>query len=124
MANFGNLGFGAVVKNCARVARHPRIAANLLAFEAEKTLLSLPRPISGSGGARRIRVVTFRPTDLCNLRCHICGQWGDRGYQLKKEIRNSRARTFARPVSIFAGRSGPVRTSSDRCAPGWRTHAL
>ncbi len=87
MANFGNLGFGAVVKNCARVARHPRIAANLLAFEAEKTLLSLPRPISGSGGARRIRVVTFRPTDLCNLRCHICGQWGDRGYQLKKEIK-------------------------------------
>ena len=87
MANIGKLGLATVFKNCVRVARHPHIAATLLAFEAEKTLLSLVGPLSGSGRAGKIRVLALRPTDLCNLRCHICGQWGESGYQFKRDIK-------------------------------------
>src|SRR6266498_3752722 len=86
MTNIGNLGLAAVLRNCIRVARHPRIAARLLSFEAEKAVLGLVGPISGSGRANKIRVLALRPTELCNLRCRVCGQWGDKGYQLEKGL--------------------------------------
>jgi len=41
-------------------------------------LLGLRVPANGMGA--RIRQVSIRITDLCNLRCHTCGQWGDNGY--------------------------------------------
>jgi len=31
--------------------------------------------------------VELRITDLCNLRCHTCGQWGDRGFLHGKNLR-------------------------------------
>ena len=36
----------------------------------------------GKGDA--IQLVSLRITDMCNLRCHSCGQWGDNGYLLGK----------------------------------------
>lgn len=41
-------------------------------------LLNLRVPADGMGAG--IRQVSLRLTDLCNLRCHTCGQWGDNGY--------------------------------------------
>ncbi len=35
---------------------------------------------SDSGDAGRIHQLSIRITDLCNLRCHTCGQWGDNGF--------------------------------------------
>jgi radical SAM protein with 4Fe4S-binding SPASM domain len=99
MANIANLGVGTVLKNFIRVARYPRIAARLLAFEAEKSLLNLVGPVSCSGRARKIRVLALRPTDRCNLRCHICGQWGDQGYQFKKDIKEFKSQEL--PVNRY-----------------------
>ena len=31
--------------------------------------------------------MSFRITDLCNLRCHTCGQWGDQGFLHGKNLR-------------------------------------
>ena len=37
-------------------------------------------PRDNEGKAGKIRQVSIRITDLCNLRCHTCGQWGDSGF--------------------------------------------
>ncbi len=74
------VALGVVLKNFRRLARHPWIAAKLGALQGEKWLFNLLHPWFRDGRAGRIRQVSFRVTDLCNLRCHTCGQWGDRGF--------------------------------------------
>ena len=32
--------------------------------------------------------MSFRITDLCNLRCHTCGQWGDQGFLHGQNLRD------------------------------------
>ncbi len=59
-------------------------------LETGKLLMSrflhgLRVPADGQGG--RIRQVSIRITDRCNLRCHTCGQWGDSGYLLDRPLR-------------------------------------
>ncbi|MFC1835653.1 radical SAM protein, partial [Thermodesulfobacteriota bacterium] len=49
----------------------------MVAVEKYKRNLSL-HPADGK--ADRIRQFSIRITDLCNLRCHTCGQWGDKGF--------------------------------------------
>ena len=43
-----------------------------------RLMLNMRVPPDGLGSS--IRQVSLRITDLCNLRCHTCGQWGDNGY--------------------------------------------
>lgn len=38
------------------------------------------------GRANKIRQLSMRITDVCNLRCHTCGQWGDNGYLLDRDL--------------------------------------
>jgi radical SAM protein with 4Fe4S-binding SPASM domain len=71
---------GVVLKNFRRLARHPWIGSKLVALQGEKWLFNLLHPRKGNGRAGRIRQASFRITDLCNLRCHTCGQWGDQGF--------------------------------------------
>mgnify|MGYP001554070902 CR=1 FL=1 len=40
--------------------------------------------------AGKIRQVGIRITELCNLRCHTCGQWGDHGFLRGKSIKEIR----------------------------------
>lgn len=47
-------------------------------------LLNMRVPADGRGAA--IRQVSLRLTDLCNLRCHTCGQWGDNGYLVGRSL--------------------------------------
>jgi radical SAM protein with 4Fe4S-binding SPASM domain len=69
-----------ILKNAMKVATSPWIARRLAAIEAEKALFGLLTPNAPSGCARAIRQLSIRITDVCNLRCHTCGQWGDRGF--------------------------------------------
>lgn len=56
-------------------------AAKLL---ISRVLLNMRVPHDGAGA--RIRQVSLRLTDLCNLRCHTCGQWGDNGYLIGRPM--------------------------------------
>jgi len=68
------------MKNVLRFARHPWIASKLVALQADKVFFNQlsPRHREGTGG--RIRQLSLRLTDLCNLRCTTCGQWGKGGF--------------------------------------------
>jgi radical SAM protein with 4Fe4S-binding SPASM domain len=88
-----------VLKNFWRIARHPWIASKLVALQGEKWLFNLCYPHPENGLARRVRQLSIRITDLCNLRCHTCGQWGDQGFlhgQDLKELKKSEV-----PVSRY-----------------------
>lgn len=80
MSKRSSIALGTVLKNFVRVARHPWIASRLVALEKEKILFKWLNPKADQGVARSIRQVSIRITDMCNLRCHTCGQWGDQGF--------------------------------------------
>jgi radical SAM protein with 4Fe4S-binding SPASM domain len=69
-----------ILKNIAKVAHHPWILSKLIRLEGEKTFFNLLHPQKQEGMAGSIRQASIRITEMCNLRCHTCGQWGDKGY--------------------------------------------
>ena len=75
------------LKHSMRVARHPWIASKLLKLETEKTFFNILHPLHSKGRAGKIRQVSIRITDLCNLRCHTCGQWGPKGFLHGKDLK-------------------------------------
>lgn len=91
MVSRSKVALGAVLKNFWRIARHPWIGAKLAALQGEKWLFNLLYPQAQNGQARRIRQVSIRITDLCNLRCHTCGQWGDQGFLHGRNLRELKA---------------------------------
>jgi radical SAM protein with 4Fe4S-binding SPASM domain len=80
-----------ILKTAPKVLENVRYAKNVAMIQVDKVLRNLsPREIDGT--ANQIRQCSIRITDICNLRCHTCGQWGDRGFlrtcslpELKKE---------------------------------------
>ena len=80
MSKRSSVALGTILKQSVKVARHPWIAGRLAAVEKEKFLFSFLNPQAQTGQARSIRQLSIRITDMCNLRCHTCGQWGDQGF--------------------------------------------
>ncbi len=72
-------GLATVLKNLRRVAPHPWVGLPLARLELEKRFFNLLHP-RADGVAGNILQASFRITDVCNLRCHTCGQWGDHGF--------------------------------------------
>ena len=52
-----------------------------------------------SGQPDKLRQVSLRITDMCNLRCHTCGQWGDNGYLLGESLKDLKKREV--PVEMY-----------------------
>jgi radical SAM protein with 4Fe4S-binding SPASM domain len=91
------------LKLFSRVAPHPWIVFRLAGLELDKGLFNLLHARdSGLGG--KIRQVSLRITDLCNLRCHTCGQWGDHGFLHGKSPKVLRRQevTPARYLELFS----------------------
>jgi radical SAM protein with 4Fe4S-binding SPASM domain len=50
-------------------------------LQLSKETFNLRHPFGAkSGEPDALRLIGIRITDMCNLRCHTCGQWGDNGY--------------------------------------------
>ncbi len=78
---------GIILKNFSKIAKHPWIASKLVKLQGEKLLFDLLYPYNDQGRANKIRQVSIRITDLCNLRCIMCGQWGQHGFLLGKNLK-------------------------------------
>jgi len=76
----------AVVKLLWKHMRHPWIARRLAVLQAEKWIFNAFGPGDQDGTAGSIRQLSLRITDVCNLRCIMCGQWGERGFLLDKKL--------------------------------------
>ncbi len=92
----------AALKLFPRVAPHPWIVSRLAGLELEKGIFNL-LPGNGDRGGK-IRQASLRITDLCNLRCHTCGQWGDRGFLRGTSPKGLRAKEVrpARYLELFS----------------------
>ena len=56
-------------------------ACKFAKFQLAKETFNLRHPFGAKHGkGDSVELVSLRITDLCNLRCHTCGQWGDEGY--------------------------------------------
>jgi radical SAM protein with 4Fe4S-binding SPASM domain len=70
----------AIGKCLPPMLRHPWIGSKLAGLQIEKWLFGAFHRNGTDGRAGKIRQLSFRITDLCNLRCRTCGQWGESGY--------------------------------------------
>lgn len=62
-------------------------------LQLAKETFNWRRPDRGrSGEPDKLRQVSLRITDMCNLRCHTCGQWGDNGYLLGQSLKELKQR--------------------------------
>jgi radical SAM protein with 4Fe4S-binding SPASM domain len=78
---------GAILKHFLKVARHPWIASKLATLQAEKWVFDWVYPKAAEGLANKVRQVSVRITDVCNLRCVMCGQWGESGFLHGKDLK-------------------------------------
>ena len=76
----------AMMKLFWKHARHPWIARRLAALQGEKWKFNAFGPGGAGGQADRIRQFSMRITDVCNLRCIMCGQWGENGFLTHSNI--------------------------------------
>ncbi len=87
MSKRSKVAVGTVCKNFSRLVGHPWILSKLVKLQGEKWLFNRLYPKHGEGFANRIRQVSIRITDICNLRCVMCGQWGPSGFLHGKDLK-------------------------------------
>ncbi|MBW2619365.1 MAG: radical SAM protein, partial [Deltaproteobacteria bacterium] len=75
-------------KTFHRLLGTPSYLGNLLRVQASKSFHNFRPPKDGR--AKKIRQYSVRITDLCNLRCHTCGQWGESGYLHNASVKELR----------------------------------
>lgn len=68
-----------ILKTAPKLLEKPKYAKNVAMIQVDKFLRNLSQR-TDEGKANRIRQCSIRITDVCNLRCHTCGQWGDHGF--------------------------------------------
>lgn len=68
-----------ILKMAPKLLEKPKYARNVAMIQVDRFLRNLSL-VSDRGRGNRIRQLGIRITDICNLRCHTCGQWGDQGF--------------------------------------------
>lgn len=68
-----------ILKTAPKLLESPKYAKNVAMIQVDKFLRNLSKRVD-EGTAGKIRQCSIRITDVCNLRCHTCGQWGDSGF--------------------------------------------
>ncbi|MDD5521700.1 MAG: radical SAM protein [Kiritimatiellae bacterium] len=102
--NRSTVGTDAIIRLFWRVIRHPRIAAKLVRLQADKRFFHILNPKASEGYAGKIRQLSLRITDVCNLRCMACGQWGKEGFLRKASIIDLKRNEVSpqRYIEVFA----------------------
>jgi radical SAM protein with 4Fe4S-binding SPASM domain len=80
------IGLRAMYSLSFKMARYPWIASKLVGIQASKWFFNSLHPRSSNGLGHPIRQLSLRVTDLCNLRCTTCGQWGSGGFMHGKDL--------------------------------------
>jgi radical SAM protein with 4Fe4S-binding SPASM domain len=104
MKKRSTVSFGTIYKSFQILAPHPWITSKLLSLQLAKWLFPFPNFQVAAGRARKIYQVSIRITDICNLRCHTCGQWGDNGFMHGRNLREHRLAEVSpeRYLEVFA----------------------
>jgi len=103
MATRSRVSLGVIAKNFWRLAKHPWIGSKLVTLQAEKLFFNALYPRAREGEANKIRQLSIRITDVCNLRCHTCGQWGDSGFLHGRDLKELKSQevSLARYLEVL-----------------------
>ena len=72
----------------------------LMKYQFAKESFNWRHPFGAKHGqGDSVQLVSLRITDMCNLRCHSCGQWGDNGYLLGQSLKELKQREV--PVEYY-----------------------
>ena len=95
------VGLMTALKTFPRLLGTPSYLGNLLQIQTSKSFHNFRPPKDGR--AKKIRQYSVRITDLCNLRCHTCGQWGESGYLHDASVKELRQRevSLARHIELL-----------------------
>ncbi len=75
-------------------------AQNFMGYQVAKETFNLRHPFgTDHGKGEKLRQVSVRITDMCNLRCHSCGQWGDNGYLIGQSLKELKKNEV--PLAIY-----------------------
>ena len=62
-------------------------------YQMSKEVFNFRHPLGAKHGrGDSVQLVSLRITDMCNLRCHSCGQWGDNGYLVDQDLKELKQR--------------------------------
>lgn len=81
-----SVSLNTIKKGAQILAPHPWIFSKLLSLQFAKWIFPYTSVTSRDGAAGKIHQLSIRITDICNLRCHTCGQWGDSGFLHGKDL--------------------------------------
>jgi radical SAM protein with 4Fe4S-binding SPASM domain len=81
----------AILRLLPRLLDQPGTGLKLARLQLEKWLFNHLYPDHAEGRAHGIRQLSIRITDLCNLRCATCGQWGEGGYLHGRSMKELKA---------------------------------
>ncbi len=83
-------------------------------LQLSKETFNLRHPLGSGkdGAADALRLIGIRISDLCHLRCHTCGQWGDNGYLRGTPLKELKRREI--PVEKYMAMADEVHRL------GWR----
>lgn len=82
------------IKELANVASAEWYTSYIMArYQMSKEVFNLRHPLGAKHGrGDNVQLVSLRITDMCNLRCHSCGQWGDNGYLIGQDLKELKQR--------------------------------
>ncbi|MEE2617928.1 MAG: radical SAM protein, partial [Candidatus Poribacteria bacterium] len=82
------------IKELANVASAEWHTSYIMArYQMSKEVFNLRHPLGAKHGrGDNVQLVSLRITDMCNLRCHSCGQWGDNGYLIGQDLKELKQR--------------------------------
>ncbi len=77
-----------------------RTSTNFASYQLAKETFSYRHPLGAKHGrGDKLRQISVRITDMCNLRCHSCGQWGDNGYLIGQSLKELKQREV--PIETY-----------------------
>jgi radical SAM protein with 4Fe4S-binding SPASM domain len=88
------LGF--LIKELAKYVWHdwPTVS-HAVRLQLARETFNWRHPFGADGRGDTLRQISLRPTDLCNLRCHTCGQWGENGYLCEQSLKDLKQRELS-----------------------------
>ncbi len=92
MSKKSGVASSVVLKNMTKLLEKPWMLTCLAGLETDKLFFSLLHRNAREGSAGKIRQLSIRITDRCNLRCHTCGQWGNQGFLHGRSVHELRER--------------------------------
>ncbi len=101
MATRSRISPGLLIRQMAAALSDDRATSfRFMRYQATKETFNLRHPLGAKHGkGDAVQLIGLRITDMCNLRCHTCGQWGDQGYLCGQSLRELKQREV--PIEVY-----------------------